>query len=123
MEKWTLYWTKLIQLTSENLDDIPENIPGVYRLSYKHPTDGNYYVFYVGKSENIKRRLLEHIAPEEVNEGIKLFVNSKICYFKYAQVSEDYIRSAAERQMYKHYEPTYNRVEPEGREDVEVNLN
>jgi excinuclease UvrABC nuclease subunit len=122
MENWTLTWTGLIPLNETSIEEIPENLPGVYRLSYKD-TDGNYYVFYVGQSENIKKRLLEHISNSESNVCMRNYINSKECIFRYAKVNNDYVRNAAEKQMYKHYEPTCNEKEPEGREDVQVNLN
>jgi excinuclease UvrABC nuclease subunit len=89
-------------------------------LSYK--SGDNYYVFYVGKSDKIKERLLQHIAPSEDNLCIKTYVSTKECYFRYAKVSQSYIREAAEHQMYKHYVPTCNEIEPPGRDDVKVNL-
>lgn len=126
MENWTLKWTKLTYLSKDNVNIIPENIPGVYRLSFKSTDSTNntvYYVFYVGKSNDIKKRMLEHLSESEENEGIRNYVKQNKCFFKYAQISEEYIRCAAEKQMYFHFEPSWNKVIPEGRDDVKVNLN
>jgi|GEM_PF-3188885 len=122
MENWKLTWTKLDVLNERAAKGIPNNLPGVYRLSYRHE-DGNFYVFYVGQSTDIKVRLSQHLDLDtETNETIKFYIKSKECYFRYAQISEEYIRKAAERQMFKHYQPKGNNIVPEGRDDVRVNL-
>lgn len=121
MESWELTWTKLAALNPAEVNKIADSIKGVYRLSYKSD-DGKFYVFYVGQSEDLKKKFLEHLAENEQNEGIKHNVSLGKCFFRYAQVSQDYIRSAAEKQMFKHYQPHWNKKEPEGRDDVVVNL-
>lgn len=121
METWTLTWTKLAALDDKSVKDIPDGIPGVYRLSYKDG-DGNYYVFYVGKADDIKVRLQEHLSRSEQNVRIKNYIEVKKCFFRYAKATKDYIRSSAERQMYRQFEPPCNDKEPEGRDDVKVNL-
>jgi excinuclease UvrABC nuclease subunit len=121
MENWTLYWTKLNQLTEAAAKAIPDNVPGVYRLSYKSE-DGNFYVFYIGKADDIKKRLCEHISDSEMNVCIRNYLKTKVCYYRYAKVTASYIREAAEKQMYNHYQPVCNHIEPGGRDDVRVNL-
>jgi excinuclease UvrABC nuclease subunit len=120
MENWTLTWTKLTLLDKASLDKIPDELAGIYRLSYKGDDDG-IYVFYVGQALDIKTRLLQHLSPAELNEKIKYYL-TKQCYFRYAQINKDYIRDAAEKQMYKQYQPPCNEKEPQGRDDVKVNL-
>lgn len=121
MENWILTWTKLQPLNASSVNAIENNLAGVYRLSYLNTPDNKYYVFYVGQSTDIKKRLLEHLSGE-TNEKIKVYLNTYKCYFRLAQISADYIRNAAESQMYKHYEPPCNDVAPVGRDDVRVNL-
>lgn len=121
MEKWTLAWTKLTELTETSIKAITNNLPGVYRLSYK-ADDGNYYIFYVGQAEDLKKRLLEHLSPSENNVCIRNYLNKKTCRFRYAKVTNSNIRNAAERQMYKQYEPSCNEKEPDGSDDIKVNL-
>lgn len=121
MENWTLTWTKLTGLKETFVKALADNLPGVYRLSYE-AEDGNYYVFYIGKAEDIKKRLLEHLSSGEKNVCIRNYLSTKNCFFRYAKITKSYIRDAAERQMYKQYEPSCNENEPEGRDDVKVNL-
>jgi hypothetical protein len=106
------------------INKIPASIPGVYRLSYKH-SDGNYYVFYVGQSGNsqgIKERLLQHFAKNEPNVCISNYLEKGECYFRYAQITNEEVRNATERQAFNFYQPTCNEKQPTGRVDIEVNL-
>ena len=121
METWTLTWTQLAELSDNSVEKLADDLAGVYRFSYK-ADDGNYYVFYIGKAEDIKKRLLEHLSSSEQNVCIKNYLATKKCFFRYAKITKDYIRDTAEKQMYKQYEPSCNDKEPEGRDDVKVNL-
>jgi len=121
MENWKLIWTKLTAVSETAAKAIGDNLAGVYRLSYL-ADDGSYYIFYVGQSEDIKKRLLEHLSSNEKNVCIKNYLTTKKCFFRYAKITKAYIRDAAERQMYKQYEPSCNEKEPAGRDDVRVNL-
>lgn len=121
MENWILTWTKLTSLDEKSVETLPNDLAGVYRLSYK-ADDGSYYVFYVGKAENIKVRLLQHLSSSEDNVCIKNYLDTKNCFFRYAKITKSYIRDAIERQMYKHFEPVCNDKEPQGRDDVKANL-
>lgn len=121
MENWTLTWTRLAAASEININAIGEDLAGVYRLSYL-ADNGDYYVFYVGQSENIKKRLLEHLSSKEENVCMRNYLTTKKCFFRYAKVTKSYIRDAAEKQMYKRYEPSCNELEPTGRNDVKVNL-
>ena len=119
MEEWTLSWTRLTPI--EEASSLADGIAGVYRLSFKHE-DGNFYVFYVGQAEDIKQRLLQHQSPSESNPGIRAYLNSKQCFFRYAQITQGDIRGAIERQAYKYYQPKCNETLPQGRDDIKGNL-
>ncbi|MBA7561151.1 hypothetical protein ES708_02786 [subsurface metagenome] len=124
MENWTLIWTKLEKFTSEVVNQLRNNIPGVYRLSYKHQ-DGNYYVFYIGQSgdsQGIKERLSQHFLESEPNVCISNYLKKEKCYFRYAHITNKEVRNATERQVYNIYQPTCNEIQPNGRDDIQVNL-
>lgn len=119
MENWTLSWSKLIRLTEDQVNSLSDNIEGVYRLSKKE--GDKIYVFYVCKG-NIKDRLLKHISEQEDNECIKATIKSYTCYFRYSMITSEEVRNAAERKMFKVYHPSCNSIEPEGRDDINVNI-
>lgn len=121
MEKWKINWSILKSLNAVEVNSIPEKLPGVYRLSYK-AEDEKTYVFYVGQAVDIKTRLKQHFEESE-NICIKNYTSSKSCYFRFAIIRRDYVRNAVERLAYKKYRPSCNEKEPEGSEDVFVNLN
>lgn len=120
MENWTLTWTKLIPLNKKSVDSVASGLSGAYRMSYKS-NDGNYYVFYVGKAEDIKQRLSEHLSSE-TNDCIKNRFDNYDCFFRYAIVEDERVRAATEKQMFKQYQPLCNEKEPEGPDDIKVNL-
>ena len=119
MENWTLSWSKLIPLDLTNINNLDDNIEGVYRLS-KQEGD-KVFVFYVGKGK-IKDRLKKHIDISEENEKIKAIVNNGKCFFRYSIITREEVRQSAEKKMYKVYQPSCNLVEPTGRDDINVNL-
>jgi len=119
MEEWTLTWTRLTPIGEAS--GLSNGIPGVYRLSYRHE-DGNFYVFYVGQAKDIRERLLQHQSSAETNPRIKAYISSKACYFRFAQITQGYVRDAIERQAYKYYQPECNTTIPQGSDDVKGNL-
>lgn len=121
MNKWTLTWTKLIPLDRESMQSIPDDVAGVYRLSYKKADNGGFYVFYVGRAEDIKQRLNQHLSNEE-NVCIKNYLDRKECSFRYAEITKEDIRKAAERQLYNYYEPFCNEQRPEGEMNISINF-
>jgi len=122
MEVWTLNWTKLEQLTNEAATNLDNDIPGVFRLSYKHKDD-KYYVFFVGQSTSIKEYFLAYYEDGVIdNVCVKNHISSGNCYFRYAQISNEEVRNATEKQAYNLYKPECNKVQPQGRDDIQVNL-
>lgn len=123
MAKINLEWSRLLTFTSEGvLGNIP-NSPGVYRLSQKSQ-DGKFYVFYVGKTDDLKKRIAEHLGGGGENSCIRQHLTQKdTLAFRYALVPDEKTRSDIERYMYKYYAPECNTQEPSGSNGVEVNLN
>jgi len=113
MDSWQLKWSRLYEYTPSNLSQYVSNIPGVYRLSYKS-VDGDIYVFYVGKAEDLQSRLYQHLLPSETNQCIKKMLQQNTCYFRYAMVNDEGVRNGAELALYLHYKPQCNSQAPEG---------
>jgi len=118
-EKWTLVWSPLRKLAEGNLSLVPTS-PGVYRLSFL-ANDEKIYVFYVGKTENLQQRLLEHLYGRDENICISRMINDATCYFRYALVNREDVRNGAERALYIHYKPQCNSEEPYG-PVIEINF-
>jgi excinuclease UvrABC nuclease subunit len=118
-DRWTLTWSSLIPLIEGSLYSIPTDA-GVYRLSYRANNE-NIYVFYVGKAENLQQRISQHLRGQDDTSCISRMIGSARCYLRYALVSRDYVRSGAERALYKYYKPQCNSQEPSGI-DIEINF-
>lgn len=123
MEKIELNWSILSGLDKESLEKLDDSLHGIYRLSYRHE-DKNIYVFFVGKSTDIKHQLLIHISDKEENVCVKNFKILKTCYFKYAVITEEKIRDLSYKQICKFYQPSCNTDKiPTGEDIISLNVN
>jgi len=100
-------WTSRYEYTPSNVETYVPSVGGVYRLIYY--SGGKYYVFYVGKSENLKRRLLEHLNYLEPDSCIKRHIRGYTCYFRYLAVDYESDRDRIEIQQITQYNPTCNK--------------
>ena len=83
-----------------NEDQVKAVVPekeGIYQLS--NHSEG---VFYVGQSDNLQRRLLEHLSDKEENTCIKKKLNYEV-YVRFALLEDKKERLCAESYMYYHY--------------------
>ena len=103
---------------TNNEGNVEYNVPlsgGIYRLSSAQ--EGGDGVFYVGQSDKLQRRLLEHLSNEEKNDCIKNRLKDT-AYFKFALLDDENDRLCAESYMYQEYDvdgngPPCNKKEPE----------
>lgn len=94
----------------------------VYALAVKL-TDGNLRVFYVGQTDNLGRRLMEHLSDSEPNECIRNKVKKFQCMFRFAVVESAIDRDKVERALYSKFRPGCN--DPDAIpivEDVDINF-
>jgi hypothetical protein len=117
-----LKWSKLTPLNKTEIEKITD-ISAVFRLSKKQPSDNKFYVFYVGSTQELKKELLKLISEDNDNALLKAFLKVGTFAFKYAEVKDEDIRKAVEKQMYKQYAPEFNTQEPNSPLDIKTNLN
>lgn len=117
-----LKWNSLASLQKGEIDKLADGISGIYRLSYRHP-DGNAYVNFVSKCDDLKEALLKHISNEETNTCIRGFLQSSTCYFKFAQIQDPKEKEIAYGLLYKVYQPTCNIDKPVADENFTININ
>ena len=119
-----LTWNGYYKYTS---DSVSRNVPeeaGVYKISVSQQ-DGTLKVHYVGQSENLQKRLKEHLDIEnEQNECLARHISKYSCSYKFALVPKQEDRDAVERALYIHYRPECNNPDaiPDV-PDVEINPN
>jgi excinuclease UvrABC nuclease subunit len=107
-----LRWSRRIRWVGENATAVPQKA-GVYTLITKH-ADGKYYRDYVGQSENLVHRFLEHLSPSEPNGCVRRKLHDEVAYFRYALVASKDERLDAEQALYDSYGPTCNEQRPPG---------
>jgi len=100
-------WSGRLDYTEANVRKYAPTAGGVYRLVYKKDAN-TFTVFYVGQSDNLERRLLEHLADSESDACIKRHLNNYSCYFRYLGVSTQSERDKAEQQQISEYSPSCN---------------
>lgn len=80
---------------------------GVYVLAVQLQ-GGNRRVFYVGQARDLRERLYAHLQRTEPNSCIREYVGKYTCWFKFALLSRQEDRDAAEMALYAHYRPACN---------------
>ena len=99
-------WSSRYSYTEANVKKYAPASGGVYRLINKN--GGKYYVFYVGQSNNLERRLLEHLSPSELDACIKRHLRDYDCFFRFIEVSSSSERDRIEKEQIKEYSPSCN---------------
>ena len=99
-------WSSRYSYTEEKVKKNTTSAGGVYRLSYKR--GDSYYVFYVGQTDDLQRRLLEHLAKAESDKCIKKYLQDHSCYFRYLKESSESKRLKIEQDLIKEYKPKCN---------------
>ena len=99
-------WSNSYSYTEANVKKYAPTSGGVYRLIYKSGDD--FYVFYVGRSSDLKGRLLDHLNPSEPNACIKRYLRDYDCFFRFIEVSSESERVRIEKEQIDEYEPTCN---------------
>ncbi len=98
---------------------VPSNA-GIYLLCVKLK-NGTWRCFYVGQTNRLDHRLLEHLSDLEENDCIRKRVGRKVCGFRCAVVGRQPDRDAIEKYLYDRYKPVCNQEDPGGTPIV-VNL-
>jgi len=99
-------WSSRYSYTDNNVNLYVTANEGVYRLIYKE--GGKYYVFYVGQSDDLQRRLNEHLSYTEPNECIKRYLQNFNCFFRFIEITLQTERDRVEEEEIEKYKPPCN---------------
>lgn len=113
-------WSDLVEFNNYNISTIPQRI-GLYRLSYKSPSDGKFYVFYVGKTENLQERLSSHLRDSEPNLCIRKMLANYQCAFRFAILDSTASIDGMEAYLVAFFKPSCNENVPQVPQ-IEVNI-
>ena len=100
-------WSRLYEYNEENVRQWAPTSGGVYRLSCDEG-DPEYRVFYVGQSDDLNRRLTEHLNPSEPDECIKKHLRKYTCYFRFIEIASERERDRVEDEQIRKYNPECN---------------
>lgn len=107
MRKLDLNWSDYIKYTSTNVGRV-FNKPGVYKISILQ-NDGSLAVRYVGQTDDLNRRLYEHLdVDNEKNQCLREKLSKYDASFSVAVITSQEDRNGAELALYNHYKPTCN---------------
>ncbi len=99
-------WTQRFEYIESYVESYAPELAGVYRLIYN--LGDKYYVFYVGQSNNLRRRLREHLDVSESDSCIKKHLQGYRCFFRYVEIDSQEERNKVEAQSIEEYNPTCN---------------
>lgn len=120
-------WKKPRVFVKPNSDDDGQTIvdeAGVYIIAEK--IKSKRIVRYVGMSNSIKNRLVDHCKDDEMNEELKKLIKDKKydgVVFTYALIGNQDTRKDVEYSVFMHYggkNLLYNKKEPEGK-SIKIN--
>ncbi len=116
--KKNLAWSTVHPYTEPDVLAYAPTSGGIYLLCTKRQ-DGDWVPFYVGKSDNLEKRLKDHLNPDEPNACIKRKVANS--GYIYARVDSQTDRDGIEKYLYDIYDPDCNEKDPGGK-PIPVNL-
>ena len=99
-------WSSRYSYTDNNVNLYVPASEGIYRLIYKKGE--KYYVFYVGQSDDLQRRLNEHLSYSEPNECIKRYLQNFNCFFRFIEITLQSERDRVEEEEIEKYKPPCN---------------
>jgi len=93
-----LKWSTSFRYTAGNSFKVPES-GGIYKVLRDDGEKGKMTRVYVGRAFPLRKRYLEHLSPNEQNACLKRNLANEDCYFKYALLSGEDNRIAAESHL------------------------
>jgi len=99
-------WSGRYRYNNTNVNRYAPSNGGVYRLI--HNENEKFYPFYIGQSNDLKRRLLEHLSSSEPDVCIKRHLRDYTCYFRFIEIASQSERDRVERQQIEEYNPACN---------------
>lgn len=106
--KLNIVWQGYFNLTDGVIKRNAYSTAGVYKIAVLQ-SDGTLAVRYVGQTENITNRMLEHLNDDgSKNKCLAGKIAKFDCRFCFGELSRKDERDAAERALYDHYRPECN---------------
>jgi len=109
----SLDWVGPMVLCNEELGRIPRRVPGIYIIHSFDSTRGIYPAIYVGKSQDLRLRLLQHLRCYSSTSPDIVVLRSRFrTYFSAAPLVSASERDGAESALIQIFRPRANRQVP-----------
>lgn len=107
-----LDWVGPLVMCRSEVDRIPDSIPGIYLLHAFAPAWGGYPVFYAGQTDDLRRRLREHLSDRSAKPLVTALRRLERPYFSAAPVLDPIERLRFEAGLIAALGPVANDVRP-----------
>lgn len=104
---FTVTWSKRIEYLEKNSNDVPKS-EGVYEIQGHISSQNEYTRKYVGRSDDLRRRYLEHLSDDEQNQALKKFLKEKLAFFRYTKTENESVSKDVEKGLYDKYKHNFN---------------
>jgi len=118
--KMELDWYKVEPYNKQKMGNVT-NEAGIYIISALQK-DNSYVARYVGQTNDLNSRLLEHLEENEQNEKLRYYVENIKLKVSYAKVKNQEDRDAIELYLFNFLNPKCNINKPPSDYEIEVNL-
>ena len=99
-------WSAKIALTEADVESRVPHRGGVYRLMCQ--VENRWVVFYVGQSQDIETRLIEHLHAVNTDAGLQRCLGEHACQFRYTLAVSPWERETIESGEIAKWNPHYN---------------
>lgn len=99
-------WSSRVECIETESKSIPKEI-GVYEIQGRIDSE-KYTRRYVGMTDDLNRRFLEHLSDKEPNLELKKFLKNKKSFFRYSITKTVNIAKDIEKGLYEIHNHTYN---------------
>lgn len=96
-------WSCLQSFVEGNIQNNVPSRAGIYLLLSKQD-NGKWNYFYIGKSDNLKTCLMNHlVSDKETVRGLKEKIRDGICAYEYIVIGRKNERNGIEKFLYNYY--------------------
>jgi len=105
-----------------NFKSVPDKA-GIYIISTRQEDDHQYEVKYVGQTDNLQNRVIEHWSKHEKNKKLKDHIAEKyVMKFNYSEVELKSTRDGMVLYMHKIFDPPFNHNVPPGEDIIKCTM-
>lgn len=105
-------WVGPLLLCPSEVRRVPQGIPGVYLLHALAHHQGGYTIFYVGKSQNLKQRLFQHLSDRTSTFSIRTMRRLESVYWSAAPIEAEALLNRIESGLIRALRPICNTQVP-----------